>query len=72
MKISTIEIQTITASENMLLTNGEAFSSVGGTVYLSCNDVPENWWEITLEEAKERWPEEFAEPEELFEEEVNI
>lgn len=59
MKISIIEIQTITAAENMLLTNGYAHSAIGGTIYLGCNDIPENWWEITLEEAKERWPEEF-------------
>lgn len=70
MKISIIEIQTITASENMILTNGEAFSSVGGTVYLGCNDIPENWWEITLEEAKEKWPEDFSS--EMVEEELNI
>ena len=61
MKISILEIQTITASEGMVLTNGEAFSSPGGTIYLGCNDIPEHWWEITLEEAKERWPEEFVE-----------
>ena len=52
MKVSIIEIQTITASGGMVLTNGEAFSSVGGTVYLSKNDIPENWYEITAEEAE--------------------
>jgi hypothetical protein len=60
MKISVIEIQTITAAPDKILTNGITFSGLGDTVYLGCNDVPENWWEITLEEAKERWPEEFA------------
>lgn len=52
MIISTIEIQQITASDGMVLTNGEAFSSVGGSVYLGCNDKPENWWEITAEESE--------------------
>ena len=70
MKISIIEIQTITAAENMILTNGYAHSAIGGTVYLGCNDIPENWWEITLEEAKERWPEDFSS--EIIEEELNI
>lgn len=51
MKISVYEIQTITASEGMVLTNGEAYSEPGATIYLGCNDVPENWWEITAEEA---------------------
>ena len=50
MKISTIEIQTITASEGHVLTNGEAYSSVGGTVYLGKNDSADNWREITEEE----------------------
>lgn len=52
MKVSIIEIQIITASEGMVLTNGEAFSSIGGTVYLGKNDIPENWHEITAEEAE--------------------
>lgn len=60
MKISVIEIQTITAAPDKILTNGVAFSGLGDTIYLGCNDTPENWWEITLEEAKERWPEEFV------------
>ena len=58
MIISTIEIQKITASEGMVLTNGEAFSDVGGTVYLGCNDSVENWYEITAEEAAALQPEE--------------
>ena len=51
-----------TASEGMVLTNGDAFSDVGGTIYLGINDKPENWHEITAEEAetlqKEMLPEE--------------
>ena len=50
MKISTIELKTIKADENMVLTNGETFSSVGGSIYLGINDHPENWHEITKEE----------------------
>lgn len=58
VKISTIEIQTITAADGMVLTNGKAFTEVGGTVYLGCNDSPENWYEITAEEAAALQPEE--------------
>lgn len=50
MKISTIELKKITASDGMVLTNGETFSSVGGCVYLGANDSAENWREITEEQ----------------------
>lgn len=50
MEITTIEIRKITASEGMVLTNGEAYSSVGGDVYLGKNDSVDNWYEITEEE----------------------
>ena len=50
MNISTIELKKITASDGMVLTNGETFSSVGGSVYLGVNDSAENWREITEEE----------------------
>lgn len=53
MRISTYEIKTITASEGMVLTNGETFSDVGATIYLGKNDSPENWYEITAEEAEQ-------------------
>ena len=49
MKLETIELRKLTASEGMTLTNGEAF---GKEVYLGRNDKPENWYEITDEEAK--------------------
>lgn len=49
MKLETIELRKLTASEGMTLTNGEAF---GKEVYLGCNDKPENWHEITDEEAE--------------------
>ena len=50
MKIETIELRKMTANQGMVLTNGEAYSSVGGSVYLSKYDKPENWHEITEEE----------------------
>lgn len=37
----------MTASDGMMLTNGEAYSK---EVYLGKNDKPENWHEITDEE----------------------
>ena len=40
------------ASEGMVLTNGEAYSNVGGTIYLGVNDDEKNWHEITAEEAE--------------------
>ena len=45
-----MSLREIKASAEMVLTNGEAFSDVGGIVYLGCNDKPENWYEITEEE----------------------
>jgi hypothetical protein len=53
MEIKTIELTEIKAAENMVLTNGEAFSSVGGSVYLGVNDNPDNWHEITDTEYEE-------------------
>ncbi len=50
MKISTIELKKIEASEGMVLTNGEAYSSVGGYVYLAQNASADNWHEISAEE----------------------
>lgn len=43
MKVSTIELTKLTASEGMVLTNGETFST---EVYLGANDSPDNWREI--------------------------
>jgi hypothetical protein len=53
MEIKKIELTEIKATENMVLTNGVAYSSVGGSVYLGVNDSPENWHEITVEEYEE-------------------
>lgn len=45
-------MRTKKAKDGMVLTNGDAFSSVGGTVQFGVNDSPDNWYEITAEEAK--------------------
>lgn len=50
MKISTIELKKITASEGMVLTNGETYSK---EIYLGVNDSIENWHEITEAEYEE-------------------
>ena len=44
MEKITIELIKLTASEGMVLTNGEAY---GKEIYLGCNDSPDNWSEIT-------------------------
>jgi hypothetical protein len=49
------------ASEGCVLTDGEIFVS---EIWLCSANFIKDWYEITLEEAKERWPEYFAEPEE--------
>ena len=50
MIIENITLRCIKADPGMVLTNGEAFSSVGGEIYLGVNDSVENWHEITEEE----------------------
>lgn len=47
MDKTVIEITKLTASEGMVLTNGQAY---GKEIYLGCNDSPENWFEITIED----------------------
>ena len=47
MKITTFEMKELKADEGMVLTNGKAYSSVGGSVYIGCNDSFDNWHEIT-------------------------
>jgi hypothetical protein len=42
-----MELKVLTASEGMVLTNGEAY---GKSITLGKNDKPENWREITKEE----------------------
>lgn len=57
MNISTIELKKLTASDGMVLTNGETYSSVGGSVYLGIYDSADNWHEITEEEYNKIVPE---------------
>lgn len=47
MKQETITSIKLTASDGMVLTNGESFGKV---VYLGVYDTPDNWHEITEEE----------------------
>ena len=49
MTTENITLTKLIASEGMTLTNGEVF---GKEVYLGRNDSPENWYEITDEEAE--------------------
>ena len=44
---NTIQIITLKASEGMVLTNGEIYST---QVYLGIYDSPENWHEIPIDE----------------------
>lgn len=53
MNIDVLEITVLKADDGKVLTNGEAYSSVGGAVYLGKNDNPENWHEITEAEYEE-------------------
>ena len=58
MKITTqvVELKILTASDGMVLTNGEAYGKV---IYLGKNDSAENWHEITEEEYEEILQEEY-------------
>lgn len=53
VKISTIKMQKLQASEGMVLTNGEAYTSVGGYVYLPGDADASRWYEITEERYNE-------------------
>lgn len=57
MKKTTIELIKLTATDGMVLTNGEAY---GKEIYLGCNDKPENWHEITEAEYEKILAEEKA------------
>ena len=54
MELITFEMRELKAADGMVLTNGEVFSDAGGSVFLGVNDSPENWNEITAEEADEK------------------
>lgn len=56
MQESKIEVKKLTAEKGMVLTNGEAFSQVGGSVFLGKNDSKENWREITEAEYEKMKP----------------
>ena len=49
VKIETIKMKKLQASEGFVLTNGEAYSSVGGVVYLPDNIDDTKWYEISEE-----------------------
>ena len=53
MQIKEVTLRILTAAEGKVLTNGEAYSSVGGDVYLGAEDSPENWTEIEESEVPE-------------------
>ena len=53
MEIITFEMREIKAAEGMVITNGVAYSSVGGSIYLGVNDNADNWHEITEVEYQE-------------------
>lgn len=42
---------TLIATDGMVLTNGETFGTI---VFLGTGDSPDNWYEITAEEADKR------------------
>ena len=48
MEITTIQLRKLTPSEGMMLTNGKVCST---EIYLGCNDSPDNWYEVTEEQA---------------------
>ena len=49
MKTEDITLRSLKAEDGMVLTNGETFSTL---VYLGVHDSPENWHEVTEEEAE--------------------
>ena len=49
MKQETITRIKLTASDGMMLTNGE---TIGKEVFLGTGDIPDNWHEITEAEAQ--------------------
>jgi hypothetical protein len=57
MKKTTIELIKLTATDGMVLTNGEAY---GKEIYLGCNDSEDNWHEITEAEYEKILAEEKA------------
>ena len=50
MEKTIIELTKVTATEGMVLTNGDTYSK---EIYLGCNDSIDNWHEITDAEYEE-------------------
>lgn len=50
MELIIFEMRELKASEGMVLTNGETFSEIGGSIFLGEGEKVENWHEITAEE----------------------
>ena len=61
MEKTTIELTKLTASDGMMLTNGETYSK---EVYLGIHDSADNWHEITEEEYEKVMKEQMPEAEE--------
>ena len=51
----------IAPDEGMVLTNGETYSTDSKYITLGVNDSPDNWYEITAEEAERLQAEELSE-----------
>ena len=58
MEMTTIELRKLTASDGMILTNGEVY---GKEIYLGVNDIPDNWHEVSIAEYETKMKEESAE-----------
>lgn len=54
MEMTTIELRKLTASDGMILTNGEVY---GKEIYLGVNDIPDNWHEVSMEEYEKKMAE---------------
>lgn len=64
MEILTFNVKGIKAAPGMRLTNGEVYSDIEDTIYLSINDSVDNWHEITEEEYEKVMKEQMPEAEE--------
>lgn len=54
MKQETLEIKVIKADEGKVLYKKDSDGIYGETIYLAAKDSPENYEEITIEEAEKR------------------
>lgn len=60
MDIIKIELRELKPSGGMCLTNGDVIKPPNESIYLSINDSPDNWHEITAEEYQQKLAEEEA------------